>query len=80
MNNTKKIYTAQIIFTQGHDLYDKVPWATEKDLAGSIEESLSYCDSINVVYTPVVEEHDLSDFLASKKSNDGGNEIKSIGK
>ena len=75
MDNTKKIYTAQIIFTQGHDLYDNVPWATEKELADSIEEALSYCDSINVPYTPVVEEHDLSDFLASKKSNAGENDL-----
>ena len=75
MDNTKKIYTAQIIFTQGHDLYDKVPRATEKELADSIEEAISYCNSINVSYTPDVEEHDLSAFLASKKSNGGDNQL-----
>ena len=75
MDNTKKIYTAQIIFTQGHDLYDNVPWATEKELADSIGEALSYTDSVNVTFTPVIEEHDLSAFLASKKPTDDDNQL-----
>ena len=75
MDNTKKIYTAQIIFTQGHDLYGGIPWATKKEQSDAIEEVLSYSDSINLTYTPVIEEHDLSDFLASKKPTADDNQV-----
>tara|TARA_R100001463_G_C3454791_1_gene214120 strand:+ start:181 stop:408 length:228 start_codon:yes stop_codon:yes gene_type:complete len=70
MNDTKKIYTAQIVFTQGHDLYGSIPWATEKELSDSIEEALSYSDAVNVIFTPAIKVQQLNYLETTKIEKD----------